>query len=170
MGHIPVIFLAVILISACCISTSSDSATVQEVIDGDTVDVIFENGTEERIRLIGVDTPETRGENNPSEFGMNSSIEAEECLRKYGNTATVFVQNMTGKKIRVVQDSIQDKRGGYGRLLAYVYVGNRSISLNQLLLEKGYARVYYSQFAQKNSFVEAERRAKSTILGLWSCP
>ena len=168
-NHTSVVFVFTILFTSGCISVSSETAKVTEVVDGDTVDIRYSNGSEERIRLIGVDTPEVSGENSPKEFGMRDSAENRECLRDYGEEASNYVSRFQGSESRVVQDSVQRNRGGYGRLLAYIYTGNRSESLNQILLRKGLARVYYTEFGQRNSFIESERIAKTKDIGVWSC-
>ena len=165
--HISLLFVAIL--ASGCVATTTESVEIIEVIDGDTVDIRYPNGSEDRVRLIGVDTPETRGQNSPEEFGLSDTSGVRSCLRKYGENASEYVSRFEGAEINVLQDNQQRTRGGYGRKLAYIYVGNNSRSLNQVLLEKGLARVYYSEFAQLNSFMESERSAKTRDIGIWSC-
>lgn len=101
-------------------------ATVTYVVDGDTLDVKFKNGKTERVRMLLVDTPETKHPRlGVQPFGPESS--------KFTKT------QLTGKKVGVELDI--SERDKYGRLLAYIWIGKQNF--NQLLLEKGLARVAY---------------------------
>src|SRR5699024_1765830 len=61
------------------------TVTIAEVIDGDTMDVRFANGTTTRIRLLGVDTPEVYGENTPDEFeGIPETEAGADWLHRWG--------------------------------------------------------------------------------------
>ena len=85
--------------------------TVVNVVDGDTFDIDAPDGREEvtRIRLWGVDTPETK--------------DPERGVMYYGPEATAFTREMVlGKQVRVVLEPFEESRGLYGRLLAYVYL------------------------------------------------
>lgn len=77
-------------------ATSSDdtlSATVTDVVDGDTVDVRFSNGTTDTVRLLGVDTPEVYGANDPAEFeGVPNTEAGEQCLGKAGENASAYAK------------------------------------------------------------------------------
>ena len=67
------------------------TATVVDVVDGDTIKVRFENGTRETVRLLGVDTPEVYSENTPDEFeGVPETDDGRQCLRRYGDRASEF--------------------------------------------------------------------------------
>jgi len=162
------ILLLVFLVSASACTSSSQSGTVTEVTDGDTMDVETEKG-EKTIRLIGVDSPETVGEVNPAEFGLNSSDSSKQCLREIGDRANKRAEKLEGRQVTVFQDNQQDRKGSYGRTLAYIYPENRSISFNEILLKEGDARFYRSDFAEKNRFRELERKAKLEEKGVWGC-
>ncbi len=84
---------------------------VVNVVDGDTFDIDVPDGDEAvtRIRLWGVDTPETK--------------DVERGVMHYGPEATAFTREMVlGKQVRVVLEPFEESRGLYGRLLAYVYL------------------------------------------------
>jgi len=91
---------------------------VVDVIDGDTIDVILSDGSKERVRMLCVDTPEKRAEDNkPNEY---DSITDLEWLADYGLMAKKFTEQLLGKEVYIEFDEIAGLRGYYGRLLAYV--------------------------------------------------
>lgn len=128
-------------------------AKVKRVIDGDTF--VIENGTSkgEKVRLIGVDAPETRRT-------------ARKEIGYYGQEAKQYLTGMlNGKSVKLVFDV--GKRDRYGRLLAYVYIGKKFV--NRDLVEQGYAVSYTLapnvQYA--DLFVKLERQARQEKRGLW---
>ncbi|QRG69739.1 thermonuclease family protein [Brevibacillus choshinensis] len=124
-------------------------ATVQRVVDGDT----FELSTGEKVRLIGVDTPETVKPNHPVE--------------PYGKEASDFSkQLLTGQKVTLKFDvEPYDK---YKRLLAYMYLQDGTF-VNEKLVREGYARIMTipPNVAQADLFLQAEREARENNRGLW---
>lgn len=148
---------------------TSFEGNVTEVVDGDTVKITNSNGRE-TIRLLGVDTPETRNSNNPGEYGIADSLQNRECLKVWGLKAGKFLKSQVkNKTISAATDPESDLRGDYGRLLAYISTDNSSKSLNHVLVARGYARVYTSDFGRQEKFIEAQRTAKENNLGIWSC-
>jgi|GEM_PF-1478019 len=145
------------------------SATVVDVVDGDTVDVQLENGSADTVRLIGIDTPEVRSSTTPSEFEEVPHTEpGRRCLRSVGQDATTFVESRVGGTgIQLHLDNQSDRRGSFGRLLAYVL--KQETNLNYMLVEEGYARVYDSTFEQSARFYAAESDAQEAGIGVWSC-
>jgi len=128
-------------------------AKIKRVIDGDTF--VIENGTSkgEKVRLIGVDAPETRRT-------------ARKEIGYYGQEAKQYLTSMlSGKHVKLVFDV--GKRDRYGRLLAYVYLGKKFVNLD--LVEQGYAVSYTLapnvQYA--DLFVKLERQARREKRGLW---
>ncbi len=91
--------------------TTDGRATVTQVVDGDTIDVRI-GGRDERVRLIGIDTPETKKPNTPIE-----------C---YGPEASAFTASIlpAGTQVRLERDVVG--RDDYGRLLAYVHLTEAS--------------------------------------------
>ena len=93
--------------------------TVERVIDGDTV--VLDGG--ERVRLIGVDTPETVHPTKPVE--------------RFGREASEFTKSMAeGQRVRLEYESGGDREDRYGRTLAYVYLGDGTL-LNREIIEQG---------------------------------
>ena len=128
---------------------------VSKITDGDTFYVTTSSSEKYKIRLIGIDAPETRN------VGVKVRKEY------FGTEAKNFVtQLLRNKKVKLTFDVQKTDR--YGRVLAYVYLEN-GIFLNQYLVEKGYAVV--STFPPNVKFVEkftqAERNARKQKLGMW---
>ncbi|WP_409270125.1 thermonuclease family protein [Neobacillus sp. SCS-31] len=130
-------------------------AKVIRNIDGDTI-VISLKGTEETVRLLCVDTPETQHPRvGVQPFGPEASDFAKKVLHK-------------GKEIEV-EPGINWGRDKYGRLLAYVYVDGKMF--NELLLEKGLARVAYvypPNTKYVDRFYKIQDQAKKKAVGIWS--
>jgi micrococcal nuclease len=129
--------------------------TVVHVVDGDTVDVRL-GGTTERIRLIGVDTPESVAHDRPVQcFGAEASAATEALLPQ-------------GTEVRVERDEVTRDR--YGRLLAYVWRTDDDLLVNLALVEGGFADAvtFGDNEAVHQLLVAAEARARSDGVGLWS--
>lgn len=134
---------------------TSISAKVVRVIDGDTIDV-SQNGKIVKVRLLGINAPETVGQNKSGEcFGP----EASERLRAVLN----------GGEVRLETDPSQDLRDKYGRFLAYVFLPNDA-NVGELMIEKGFAREYtYTRpYEFQKEFKKAEASARGARRGLWS--
>jgi micrococcal nuclease len=146
-----------------------ERATVTRVVDGDTVEVRLDDGTEETIRLLGVDTPEVHAENTPDEYeGVPETAAGRGCLRTYGERASEFAKGeLVGREVGIGYDPTEERRGYYGRLLAYVYVDGDQF--NARLIAGGWARVYDSEITERDRYLRLERRAQSERRGLWAC-
>ena len=127
------------------------SGHVTRVVDGDTIKV-RSRGFEDTVRLIGIDTPETRDPSEPVQcFGPEASARARRLLPP-------------GRSVRLVTDDTQDTRDRYGRLLAYVYTPGTSGptgSVNHRMVRGGYARVYVYggvRFRYADPFFRAQPR------------
>jgi micrococcal nuclease len=121
--------------------------------DGDTISVIM-NGSVEKIRFIGVDTPETHKPNTP--------------VQCYGPAAAAYTKTIIGtKSVRLVSDSQTTDRDRYGRLLRYVFLPDGRM-VNKLLIENGYGFYYpYFPFTQSTEFAAAQATAQANNKGLW---
>jgi endonuclease YncB( thermonuclease family) len=121
--------------------------------DGDTI-VVNMNGKPERVRFIGVDTPETHKPNAP--------------VQCYGAAAAAFTKNLIGKqRVRMVSDSLSTNRDRYDRLLRYVYLPDGRL-VNQLLIRNGYGFYYpYFPYTKSNQFKAEQIVAKAANRGLW---
>jgi micrococcal nuclease len=128
---------------------------VVKVVDGDTFDVSF-NGQTERIRVIGLNTPETVDPRRPVEcFGQEASKKARELL--------------SGREVRLEADPSQPDRDKYGRLLRYAYLDNGT-DFSLKMIEEGYGHEYTPELPYKNQslYDEAEINARQKELGLWA--
>lgn len=127
---------------------------VTHVVDGDTIDVNM-NGTTERIRMIGVDTPETKKPDSP--------------VQCYGPEASDFAKKtLAGKSVRLDADPQNDNRDRYGRLLRYVYLQDGTL-FEEALISKGYAFAYLSfAFSKKADFAAWQAKAQASKAGLWA--
>ncbi|WP_080505126.1 lamin tail domain-containing protein [Halorubrum aethiopicum] len=153
--------------------TTSDEeenqVTIVDVVDGDTVDIRFGNGTRDTVRLLGVDTPEVNGQNDPAEFeGVPNNANGEQCLATEGSEASDYAESrLSGETVELQFDSQSSRRGSYGRLLAYIVVDGSNF--NYQLVSEGYARVYDSEFEQSDRFYSAESEAQRSEIGVWEC-
>jgi micrococcal nuclease len=142
-------------------------ATVERVIDGDTFEARFPDGTTEKVRLIGVDTPEkAAGDNIPGEYGTIADMA---YLAEMGNAATEFSRaRLEGKEVVLECDAAAGTRDRYGRLLAYTTLSD-STDTGALLLGEGLARVYTAEtFYRKGSYLAIQESALSRKTGIWS--
>ena len=151
------LFAFALLLSSCSnesLNASPNSATVKRVVDGDTIEIAI-GGKTERVRLIVVDTPETK---NPTK-GV-------EC---YGPEASAYTEQLlpTGTALRVERDI--EARDKYGRLLLYVYTADSNVFVNLDLVMNGYARpmVFEPNTAHKADFAQAATQAELRNVGLW---
>lgn len=149
--------------------TRTSNATVTNVVDGDTIDVRLADGTSDRVRLLGVDTPEIHVATEPRHFeGVPDTASARACLRAVGENASRYVRDrLAGEQVRLERDETADRRGGYDRLLAYVY--HESENVNGVLLAHGYAGVYPTEFRHRDRFEAATADARAADRGLWRC-
>ena len=141
-------------------------AKVVRVIDGDTIDVLI-NGNTYRIRLLGVDCPETTAERNkPYEY---DSITDLNYLAEWGQRAKKFTEEVLDHRTVYVEfDELAGLKGYYGRYLAYVYLENGT-DFNALLIKNGLARVYVEgTFKKESEYVKLENYAKTHKIGLWA--
>ncbi len=131
-----------------------ESRLVIRVIDGDTI-VVSPN---ERVRLIGVDTPET--------------VHPNKAVQCFGKDAKEFTRSMVEHRaIRLVLDEtnrVRNHKDRYGRTLAYVYFDDGTM-LNAELIRRGYAHAYTRfPFRHVVEFRQLERIARGQAVGLWA--
>lgn len=130
-------------------------ATVVDVTDGDTIRVDI-GGTIERVRFIGIDTPESVDPNSPVEcFGVEASNHTRQLL----SGATVYLES----------DPSQDSRDRYNRILRYVWLDDGTL-VNLALIRDGYAfeYTYQTPYRYQAEFQQAQRDAEAEEVGLWS--
>lgn len=128
---------------------------VVKVIDGDTIDVEIDGGTA-RVRLIGIDTPETQHPSKPLQcFGQEAAdIVKEKLLNHY---------------VTLEEDSTQDDKDKYDRLLRYVILEDGTNFAKWLISEGyGFEYTYNSAYKYQDDFKEAEKEASESKKGLWA--
>ena len=137
---------------------------VTKVIDGDTMDVRFKNGSTDRVRLLGVDTPETNAKNKPDEYGDITDLK---CLTRWGNKSDEYAKKvLDGREVLLVFDEEAGERGYYGRLLAYIEIDG--YDFNESLISRGYARVYEEGTSSREKrYLSMQQKVISTGTGLW---
>jgi micrococcal nuclease len=150
------IWLAACLPSACggrSGSGTDDGYPVVRVADGDTL-VVDIDGTEEYVRLIGVDTPE-------------SVHPDKERNVPYGAVASDFTKKLAEEKRVTLETDVQE-RDKYGRLLAYVYLDG--VMLNQTLLSAGHAKLatYPPNVKYVDEFTKLQAEAREKGAGIWA--
>ena len=133
---------------------------INKVVDGDTIDVTIDLGFDlykkERVRIAGVDTPEKRTRDlEEKELGIDATNWMKENLEGA----------IDGDDELTIRTELKGGVGKYGRLLGWLYVGDEEISLNELMIQEGYAWAYDGGTKQKN-FEELReiRRAHGTLL------
>lgn len=129
---------------------SSASHRVQRVVDGDTL--LLEGGT--RVRLIGVDTPE--------------SVKPDHPVEPLGREAAEFTRSQVeGRNVTLEFD--RERRDQYQRILAYVHIDNRL--LNEELIRAGFSKAetrFPFDSEKKRRFLKAEKEAREARRGLWA--
>jgi micrococcal nuclease len=156
LANAAIVVLAAAL-AACRADTDSlppDVGVVERVVDGDTVDLRV-GGRDERVRLIGIDTPE-----------LHTDSGVPECfaVEAMGFTAGELP---IGEEVRLERDIVG--RDDYGRLLAYVFRRADGVLINELVVARGFARPLTiapnDSFSRR--FVAAAVAAETADLGLW---
>lgn len=138
------------------------TATVSRVVDGDTIEVAFD-GTKEKVRLIGVDTPET--------------VHPSKGVEPFGPEASNYTKNRLDGKTVYLEKGVQE-RDKYGRLLAYVWqeppteISDAEITakmFNARLLVNGYAQLMTIPPNVKyvDQFTRLQAQARENSYGLW---
>ena len=119
--------------------------SIDKVVDGDTIDVTIDLGFDlykkERVRVAGVDTPEKRTRN------------LEE--KALGLDATAWIKDklegaVDGDDDLIIRTELDGGVGKYGRLLGWLYIGDAIVSLNERMIDEGYAWAYDGGTKNKN--------------------
>ena len=125
---------------------------LKKVVDGDTIDVVIDLGFnvlfEQRVRLAGIDTPESR---TSDKFEKTLGIESKEYLKKHFKDA----------KSIVIKTEKMDSSEKYGRILGWIYVDGDTESLNDKMINDGYAWGYLGDTKVKDFAALAAQRKKS---------
>ena len=125
---------------------------VKGVVDGDTIDVILDLGFnilfEQRVRLAGIDTPESR---TTDKIEKALGLESKDYLKK---------RIMAAKRV-VIKTEKMDSSEKYGRILGWIYLDGEGNSINTEMIEKGYAWGYLGDTKVKDFNALAQQRAKN---------
>jgi micrococcal nuclease len=156
---LPLVLLA--LLAGCTARSApaaTDQATVVRVIDGDTVEVAI-GGRDERVRLLGIDTPE--------------SVDPDRPVECHGPEASALTHSLLpdGTSVRLERD--QEARDRYGRLLAYLFRADDGLFVNEAILAAGEAEILSIEpnHAYAARLAGAADGARATGAGLWgACP
>jgi endonuclease YncB( thermonuclease family) len=143
-------------------------ARIVRVVDGDTLKVRLRSGGRRTVRLIGIDTPETRRPGSPVECGGRQATRRMTSMafrkkRRRGRRA--------GHAVRLRTDPTQDRTDRYGRLLAYVDRVSDRRDLGLAMVRSGWATTYVyggTPFLRFERYARAERRAEAAGRGIWS--
>jgi len=128
--------------------------TVAKFYDGDTIAVNMA-GSEEKVRFIGVDTPETHDPRKP--------------IQCFGKAAAAFTQQLIGSNgVRLEADPINTNRDRYNRLLRYVYLPDGKL-VNAEIIRQGYGFAYTAfPFTKAEEFTALAKEARQANRGLWN--
>jgi micrococcal nuclease len=162
--HIFTACLALLL----CVSVGNayNSATVVRVVDGDTLRIAM-NGHEEAVRLIGIDTPESKTNKKAKKDAIKTNHDVE-AITAMGREAAKYVKTLVRKGDLVGIEFDVQKRDKYNRLLVYAYLSDGKM-LNEEIVKAGYASVmtYPPNVKYQERFVKAHREARDTGRGLY---
>lgn len=126
---------------------------IKKVVDGDTIDVDIDLGFNvsysQRVRLAGIDTPESR---TTDKFEKSLGIEAKEYL-KY---------KLKDAKLIVIKTEKPDSSEKYGRILGWLYIDGDTVSINDQMIEDGYAWGYLGDTKVKDFAALAKQREKAS--------
>ena len=119
--------------------------SIDKVVDGDTIDVTIDLGFDlykkERVRVAGVDTPEKRTRNlEEKALGLDATAWIKDKLEGAVN----------GSDDLIIRTELDGGVGKYGRLLGWCYIGDASVSLNEKMIDEGYAWAYDGGTKNKN--------------------
>ena len=133
---------------------------INRVVDGDTIEVTIDLGYDlfkkERVRVEGVDTPEKRTRDlEEKEIGYD----APNWIKEHLEAA------ITGEEDLIIRTELVGGMGKYGRLLGWLYIGDEETSLNEQMIEEGYAWAYDGGTKQKNfEELRVNLRAHGTLV------
>ncbi|MCX6160492.1 MAG: thermonuclease family protein [Ignavibacteriae bacterium] len=136
---------------------------VERVVDGDT----FVLSTGEKVRLLGIDTPE-KYESKKLNKDAEMSGQDKKTIKKLGMLASDYVKGFVeGKKVRLEKEPNYDDKDRYGRLLRYIYLEDGTF-VNGKIIRDGYAQVYEKYPISKlDELRKYQREARENQRGLW---
>jgi micrococcal nuclease len=164
--YLKVISLVFVLVLVSSPIYAQQKTTVTRVIDGDVIQVVY-GGVEKRVRLIGIDAPESRVDRKAFK-DANMSEQDIETIVEMGAEAKAYVNGLIKRGDFITIEFDIKEMDRYGRLLCYVYLSNGKM-LNEEIVKAGYANVKTipPNVKYKDKFLKAFKYAKETKRGLW---
>ena len=147
---------------------AQQKTTVTRVIDGDTIQALY-GGMEKRIRLIGIDTPESRvNRKEKKDKYANMSEHDIKTIVEMGKKAKAYVNGLIKRGDSITIELGVQEMDKYGRLLGYVYLSNGKM-LNEEIVKAGYAVIMTipPNVKYKDRFLIAYQEARERKVGLW---
>jgi len=134
--------------------TKATAYTVERIVDGDTV-VLSIDGKSVKVRLVGVDTPETVHPNKP--------------VQRYGREASRFLKNLLDGEKVYIEWKPDEKTDKYGRALLYLWRAPDGLFVNLEIVRQGYGHAYTKfPFKHMALFKHYEKKAREAKRGLWA--
>lgn len=145
---------------------SAEKYKLIRVVDGDTI-VVDYKGSHEKIRLIGIDTPEASINPKTHRDAKRSKTDVDTIIAQ-GKKATTFVEQVLQDEEFVLVEFDVQKRDRYQRLLGYIYLLDGRM-LNEMIVRSGYASLMTipPNIKYKKRFLNAYKAARKEKLGLW---
>lgn len=133
-----------------------EEAKVIRIVDGDTIEILV-NDKREKIRVIGVDSPET--------------VDPRKEVECFGQKAAEFSKNkLEEQRVWLEKDESQGDRDRYGRLLRYVWIDEKEIDFGKLLIASGFAYeyTYNKEYKYQKEYQTTQKEAEDNKMGLWA--
>ncbi len=145
---------------------AQQTTTVVRIVDGDTIKVRYW-GKEESIRLIGIDTPESRVNKKAKKDAKRSGQDIK-AITSMGKRATEYVESLVKPGDLITIEFDAQERDRYRRLLGYIYLPNGKM-LNEEIVKAGYASVMTipPNVEYQDRFLRAYKHARERKRGLW---
>jgi len=143
------LLLSALFLAAC---SATGQVLVTRVIDGDTIDVRFGGGKTARVRIVGIDTPET--------------VDPRKPVQCFGKEASQHMRELVEGKDVVLQSKPDEDKDKYGRLLRYVQLEGDDVGAG--MIRDGYAFSYkYFPHPRLELYNKLEQQARENDRGLW---
>ena len=133
---------------------------INRVVDGDTIDVTIDLGFDlykkERVRIAGIDTPEKRTRDlEEKALGIDATNWLKDKLE----------ETIAGEEELTIRTELKGGMGKYGRLLGWLYIGEDTVSVNEIMIDEGYAWCYDGGTKRKDfESLKEIRRSQGTLI------
>lgn len=166
LQHVLIISFVFILTLLSPPLNAQQKTTVTRIIDGDIIQALY-GGVEKRIRLIGIDAPESRVNRKAKKYANMSEHDIKTII-EMGDKAKAYVNGLIKRGDFITIEFDVQEKDKYGRLLCYVYLSNGKM-LNEEIVKAGYANVMTipPNVKYKDRLLEAYQEAEEDKRGLW---